>query len=143
MLEIGHSKITEGEVVLFEALLAREFELIHLREMMGQLLNSSELELCSDSDGGLKLIRLLALRAGASESMERIEDFYIEATYKSRKEFKRPSTTKRAAKTMVEIVINYNWKTNLSEALEIFDRELFGSSQSLLRNIFSNEGASV
>ncbi len=135
--ELKISKIEEG---LFIDLFAREFELIHLREMMSGLFKSQEMELSSDPDAGLKLLKLLCLSTGTSDSIERIEDFYIEATYRAKKVFANPAGTLKAAKVMIDLIAHFDWNKHLSEAFEIFECELFQRDQVVIRNLFSQEG---
>lgn len=114
-------KLTKIEEELFVDLFTREFELIHLREMMSSLLKSEDMELSSDPDAGLKLVKLLSLFSGSIESLERIEDFYIEATYRTRKWFSNSFTIRKAARSMVDLVAHFDWSKDLVEAFEIFE----------------------
>lgn len=136
-------KITKIEEELFIDLFAREFELIHLREMMSGLFKSQEMEVSSDPDAGLKLLKLLSLSTGTSDSIERIEDFYIEATYRVKKVFSTSTGTRKAAKVMVDLITQFDWSKHLSEAFEIFECELSQRDQVVIRNLFSQEGVLV
>jgi len=133
-------KISKIEEDLFVELFAREFELIHLREMMSGLFKSQDMEMTSDPDAGLKLLKLLCLSAGSNDSIERIEDFYIEATYRSKKLFSNPFTIKKASRVMVDLIAHFDWSKSLSEAFEIFEWELSCANKAVITRQTFSEG---